>query len=393
MLGLKKFEQDLKKAYLEETSYSSIDLNYEDYQKLNEVLSPLLFKIINSYYFDKQYKNIELTKNENYEEKAFTYKIKDPDVEDKYSMFSSELDENWDYKKNNNSLKINLSEDIIFERLKKIDPIYEILLEKDPLKQRLNLIKKNNLKFEWIYVENNLFETLNRFHKISSFKDQNHIESSNLENNLNNDCDLQFISLSNNTKRYFLIAHNELEIAGIVSLPNKSYFKDTTFKDNIKVPSYISVSRSFRGNGLAIKMFEKVIEKAKNEDWVIVRSSPSEDGKNFLETKIDNIVLNNNDSLIVNSSLSNNFDMLKEYYKDINNLDQFKKINLTILNSFKEIEKINNEYKPLIDLESIFEKKLEIIKSRNSKEINLLNNLKINLDKNLSKKQKRKLNV
>ena len=393
MLGLKKFEQDLKKAYLEETSYSSKDLSYRDYQKLNEILSPLLFKIMNSYYFDKQYKNIELIKNENYEGKSSIYKIKDADVEDKYSMFSSQLNQDWDYKKNNNNLKINLVEDIIFKRLIKIDPIYEILLEKDPLKQRLNHINKNNLKFEWIYIENNLFETLNSFHKISSFREPNYMESSNLENNLNNDCDLQFISFGNNTKRHFLIAHNDLEIAGIVSLPNKSHFKDTPFKDNIKVPSYISVSRAFRGNGLAIKMFEKVIEKAKNEDWVIVRSSPSEDGRDYLETKIDNIVLNNNDSLIVNSNLSNNFDMLKDYYKDINNLEQFKKINFTILNSFKEIEKINNEYKPLIELESIFDKKIEIIKSRNSKEIDLLNNLKISLDKSVSKKLKRKLNV
>lgn len=377
-MNIKKFEHDLKKAYLDSVSNKVDDFNDEFYISLSKFLSPILLKVLNSYYFNHQYKKVELSNEEiyTYNQRVELPVFKDTENHYSYHMFKEYLDNDLPKGNFKHSNFENVTENTIMNQLKKDNSLYEILFEDDPLKQKINLLKKNDLKFEWIYVENNLYEKVSNLHKIAEIK--NNYSFDNLQNNLNEDNDLKFVNFDANKNRYFLIAYNDYEVAGIASLPNASHYKDLNIKDNIKTLSYLSVSKPFRGQALSVKMFDEILSKAEKDNWIILRSSPSDDGNKYLKSNIDKIVEKNSKSLIISYELLNNFYQLKDNLKEIHNKVELKELSAQLIEPFKMIKKnIDNHIIKAKD--KSFEDVMILIEERNKKNEKIMENLKSSL--------------
>lgn len=382
MLNFNRFEKDLKKAYLQAINNSVESFNNYGYQQLNDLLSPLLFEMINSYYFKDQYKECLMVKKD-----AETYSDMDLPIyvikeqENYYNGFALFYDGINQYTDKKSSLTINIPIvpiESIKEKLKEISPLYSIIFETDSLRRNLNLLNKNDLKFQWIYVTDDLDKQLKNIHKIEEDLDTKYLSTNKLKDNLNSNYGLEYVNFDSNRNRYFLVAHNEYEIAAIASVPNDSSYSEFKFKDNFKYLSYIAVSKAFRGNSLGATIFEKILEKADEENWIIIRSSPSQDGRKHLEKKIDKIAQDNNSVLIINHDVEHFFTQINQHFNEIKKIEDFKNKSKLCIPLVKNVTSIFSEYGN--HLEAIYSKegmdsddfqKINILTEKRTQEVNL----------------------
>lgn len=75
----------------------------------------------------------------------------------------------------------------------------------------------------------------------------------------------------------YFICHNDEKIKGIIMLDNSN---------NIYHLNYVNVSNGSRGEGLALKMYKKMMDYIVENDGILIRSQPSEMGAAFIENKI-----------------------------------------------------------------------------------------------------------
>lgn len=330
-----KFEEDIIRAY------QAVNGNFENisdslFYELNKKLTPFLNDLLNSYYFEDDFKA-----NSNLDDTNYTINYHE---NENCTPF---LD--LDYLKYDDKPKIDynieIDEDSLINALKQIDPLYELIYEDSPIKQKLNLINKKELEFKTIYVTHeNIREVFAELHNIGIYeknwnKHQTYQVTRTLQEDLSQLNKLDFINLEYNVNRTFIIAHNKHQIAGVSCIANYSMLdtideKKYFARKNMAYSSYVAVSSQFRGNGLAVELMKKTFEYAKENNKIIIRSKSTFDGKSFLEENVDKLMLKTKDTAIVNS-------------RDENLLNNFSKL-IRSIKSDKEYELFYNKIKPVM---------------------------------------------
>lgn len=332
-----KYQEDIIQAYKNihgKVNYKNI---FEDF---NEKLTPLIFEILKSYYFEDNFSPL-LTKGNSYSKIIFNGKM----------LFAPFINMST-YHQFTETKKLDIDIIDIKKELINVDPFYSIIFEEDPLKQKINLIKKYEINYSIIKVEENVYEKIKPFHKLSysanpfEVKENSYYNSYNLEEELKEVLKMPFINFEFNKNRHFVIAYNQNQIVGLTSLTKYSMLFDREEINNHYMHnkfiynSYMTVAKEFRGNNISIEMMKKSLEFAKENNLIFIRSQPTEDGRSYIEKKIDQIVKNDKKIVCINYDSNKIFSDLKTFIKSINNDNDYSKF----LTKFKPlINKINND--------------------------------------------------
>jgi predicted GNAT family acetyltransferase len=173
-------------------------------------------------------------------------------------------------------------------------PEFNILLENDPIKKVLNLKNKHNFEFKTINIDYSKQELCN-YLKFENY--------SYINNAMKNIYGMKYESQSKNEDYKLIIAHNDFEIAGNLAIADGSKYHK--FKSGMcAYVSHIEVADSFYGNGLGVKLMEKAIQYAEENKLILMRTSPSELGKQYIKDKITDIGIKK-DIALVSSNESN----------------------------------------------------------------------------------------
>lgn len=119
------------------------------------------------------------------------------------------------------------------------------------------------------------------------------------------------------SKKYMIVAHNDLEVIGVTQLNDLSSAKEKNEKDGnaYKMP-YIGIQQKYRGQGVASKMFEKVLEIVERDKKFLLRTSPSEMGGKFTQAKFTEMGKKLKNGILVNSDEGILYENFKEQVKD-----------------------------------------------------------------------------
>jgi len=232
-------------------------------------------------------------------------------------------------------------EDLMKSKLKEINSIYEVLFEENPVKRQLYLKEKEDLKIS-IIPDEKLNEFINNL-KIKSSTD-------NVHSFLKENYDLRYFSneeLKSKSNNYTVIAHNDFEIAGLVSVKESESMANSLNKYANKFMTAVSVmvAKSFRGQSLGVKMFEEVLKDADKNDYIVIRTGASENGRNYLR---DNITQKSKQYSNVPVIQSEVFDHLKYSLPSVFNNSDYStaKTKLkTVLNEVSEFQEALNKEK------------------------------------------------
>lgn len=329
-----QYQKDIFQAYInlnKSIEYKGISENF------NKQLSPLIVEILSSYYFEESFKP-ELLINEGHNEIKFNSKI----------MFTPFIDIIDFYKfKDKKSPEINIED--IKKSLINIDPFYSIIFETDKLKQQINLINKYEIQYSIVEVgENDIYKNIKPFHEKrineNSFYNKKNSQFI-LENELKKVFDIKFINFNNNKNRHFVIAHNHNQIVGLTSLTKYSKLfineENHFMKNKFIYNSYVSVAKQFRGHNIAIEMVKKAIEFIKENNFIFIRSSPTENGKDYIEEKINNLTVNDKDLICINNGSNKVLSDLQKVIHSIKNEKDYSKFT----NEFKSLtHKLNSHF-------------------------------------------------
>lgn len=342
-----KFQEDILRAYKNING----DIAYKNvFSDFNKEASPLLLEMLKSYYFENKF-NPKLNERNGQVSISFDEQVFRPFTE--FGLYHNF--------KETKELNININD--IKKELLNIDPIYSVIFEKDPLKQKANLLEKHEISYTIVKIEDDVYEGLKEFQNL--FKSENpfghndsYQKSHNLEKELKTTYDISLISFDYNTNRHFVVAHNKDQIVGLTSLTNYSMFfnedEDNHFmRHKFAYNSYVVVSSHFRGENIAVGMMKKAMDFAKENNLIFLRSSPTEDGKNYIEKKIDKIVENDQALVCINDSAKYVISSIKDiilsmsnevdYLKFMNKLRPLaKKLNHDFSERYENLDKIDD---------------------------------------------------
>lgn len=172
----------------------------------------------------------------------------------------------------------------VLDVLKEMKPCYAALLEENPLKRSLHQKMREEISFS--YVPEHEFKTFLSTH--SKLQD---IDTAQIIGALKNNNDLRFLSddmTSKDTRNFYIIAHNSYEIAGVTSVRESETLNNslTHHRDRFMTVSSVMVASNYRGRQLGVKMFEEVMKDAAEKDYIVIRTMPSENGRNYLKDNI-----------------------------------------------------------------------------------------------------------
>lgn len=353
-----KYQEDIINAC--KNLYGNLHFNgvLED---LNKNLSPLLIEILNSYYFENNYNANIYKKNDFYNIEFNDLNFKPFLMEYYDSIITNQI-----YK------KINFNLEEIKKELLNIDPFYKVLLEKDELKRNLNLINKNDISYSVVEVGEDVYSIINNYHKAyqykpSFFDSDSYLDISNKK--INFDCEIndiqeiEFFTNFYNKNRKFIIAHNNYQIVGLLSLTKYGmYFneneKDHFMKNKFIFNSYVSVSNYFKNKGIATELMCMSMEIAKKNNLIYVRSKSTNQGSMFIEKKIDKLMLEKNITH-VNSENLEYLGHISNIVKSIKTEDDYLKFIPKFRDLFNELNNLNFNLKAYLDNENSFEKRVE----------------------------------
>lgn len=313
-----KFEKDVINSILDSNFLKGYTLSLSNWSLVEEACIGLFNQFKNSYYFKDRYKE---------------YSFDDTFRENLYEVIEEKSVCNI-----NNDFNFNSFFSDLHHSLLKKDSMYPCYLETNPIRQKINLVDKFDLKYSWVSVKDeSLFNTLKNYQNIDAS-----LKFNDIKDFLNHEMGLSFIHDSQRN-REFLICHNQQEIAGIASLPSSSHFKNFENRDNIKAISYIAVNNSFRGHNIGLSLFKEIFQKAKEEQWILVRTSASEDGNTFLKSKIDHFLEKVEDSIVIDHDKIIVYkDLLSGLEKEQNKHLFYKKA-LALFPKFNMIEQSYND--------------------------------------------------
>ena len=356
---LVKYEEDIIKAY--RNLYGEFTVrNQELFSAFNSSFTPLIEEILNSYYFENDFNastkvlegfqagRLEITYHKNYTAVPFLG-----------------LDYRG-YEKMDHNLVVDF--DALKESLKKIDPFYELIFEKDTLKRKLNIIKKHDIEYKIVKVgERDIAKVFSEFHKISKYEknwNQQYAQyeyDDSMNDNLKYLNRMEFLNFDYMTNRLFVVAYNQNQIVGLASLTEYSMLdklnekKQYYAKKNIMYNSVVMVASQFRGQGIGLELLNKSFDYANDNNLIFIRSHPSRDGSKYLYKNANELALKKTDVCIINSPLEDVFCMFKNQLKNVNN-DKEYNIFLNVLKpAIKEITKIYDQYELLKNEHKDFE--------------------------------------
>lgn len=161
----------------------------------------------------------------------------------------------------------------------KEDPYYETIFESDEIKKIINLKNRHDFKISILDIKNNNNEEISKLSKISN--------DYSLKSDLSKLYGLKYFPLNRDNEFKSIVAHNDLEIAGVLSLcpPYENNIK----KDSCLYLSYVSVCQSFYGEKLGMKMVESALDYIEKNKFVLFRTSSSNDGEKYIKDKITQI--------------------------------------------------------------------------------------------------------
>lgn len=365
MSPLIKFEEDIIKAYqLVNGNFENI--NDSLFIELNKKLSPFLVEMMNSYYFEGDFKaNLD----EDQETSIINYHIDEictPFLDLNYLNYDDRPP--IDY-------HIQVDKEKLIEALKSIDPIYNLIYEDSAVKRKLNLVNKKELDFMIIKTTSeNIYETFAQLHTIGHYeknwnKHQKYQIERTLQDNLKELNKLSFVNFDSNINRTFIIAYNKNQVAGLSCIATYSRFddydkedKDQYFaRDKMAYSSYIAVASQFRGNGLGLELMKKTIEYAHKNKMVLIRSSSTSEGHSFMKENIDNIVLKTKDTAIVNASDEGFFGEFSKIIKNIKNEKEYDEFYEKLKPTMLKISEISINYDKMSEFyEDDYEQKMAL---------------------------------
>lgn len=98
-----------------------------------------------------------------------------------------------------------------------------------------------------------------------------------------------------------IISTNNFGITGILIYREQFYQAGDELKDKLTAISSIAIAKESRGQGLAVKLFEKAAETALENKQILFRTTPSQNGRSYLEKSIDKVIKDNNYYHIISS--------------------------------------------------------------------------------------------
>lgn len=324
--------KDIEEAF--ENTFNKKPSTKDDFN----IINISLYSILKSYYFQDNYKYLQIGFNNN-GETAISYadnnkfestkldgleplkyaknigkktlkelKPEDIDINHFPKRFSSQKD--FDNKSNLTTLKLNqlpLECKELLNQLKN-KKFYNALLEDSDIKKELVIklkeeylisvvpqfeiekfleskFKEQNLKINEIYDFLKLNYDFRFFAKELISKD---------ERSLLNSVDIDKYSFNkinkNLNNNFYIIAHTAYEIAGIAPVNKNINFANIVKSDDFFNVTSVMVASNARGKGLGVKMFQKAIEEAINRNIFLVRTQSTEQGQNYLKTNIDKLI-------------------------------------------------------------------------------------------------------
>lgn len=345
-----KFEEDIIKAY------QKINGKFENvtdslFTQLNKEFTPFLNEMINSYYFENDFKsNIEYNESD----EAFNICYHEDEIAQPFlNLGYLKYDD-----KPSIDYKIKVDSKKMIEVLKTIDPIYTLIYEESAVKRQLNLINKKELEFMTIKTTSeNIYEVFSQLHSIGHYeKNWNQHQKYQIESTLQNDLKrlnkLSFVNFDGNINRTFIIAYNKNQVAGLSCIATYSRFdefdketKDQYFaRSKMAYSSYIAVASQFRGNGLGVELMKKTIEYANEHKMILIRSSSTSEGHSYMKENIDNIVLKTKDTVIVNASDEGYFNEFSNIIRNIKNDKEYDDFYERIKPTMAKISEVSINY-------------------------------------------------
>ena len=367
MSPLVKFEEDIIRAY------QIINGNFENitdslFTELNKKLTPFLNELLNSYYFEGDFKATSdySERDENFVINYHEDETCHPFLELGYLKYDDKA--TIDY-------NIQVDSEKLIAALKEIDPVYSLIYEDSPIKRQLNLINKKELEFKTIKTTSeNIYEVFSQLHSIGHYeKNWNKHQKYQIESSLQDDLKilnkLSFVNFDGNINRTFIIAYNKNQVAGLSCIATYSRFdeydkedKDQYFaRPKMAYSSYIAVASQFRGNGLGVELMKKTIEYANKNKMVLLRSSSTNEGHSYMKENIDNIVLKTKDTVIVNATDEGFFNEFSTIIRNVKNEKEYDELYEKLKPAMAKISEISINYDQKSELYGDdYEKKMEL---------------------------------
>lgn len=246
------------------------------------------------------------------------------------------------------------------------DKKYSVLFEQSKIKQDIILKTKKDYTYT-VVPQNNIDEFLNESFKIQNLniddkykclKDNYDFRFLSKEYNSSKDNNNDKYTISKhkkNNRNYYVIAHNEYEIAGICPVNQNLNFKNLIKNEDFFNVTSVMVSSNARGQGIGVKLFEKAMEESAKRNIYLVRTSATEQGRNFLKNSIDKLSILNNIPVIDADYVNELYIPIRkifEHYKDkekakivvIDLLKEIKDYQLKTVQKKKESKSIDDIY-------------------------------------------------
>jgi len=351
---LVKFEEDIIAAFQE--SYGKVEkCNNDLLIHLNKQLTPLLIDILNSYYFENDFKASYHSK------KTYNGEFNQIIYHENYEAIPFIRLEYSEYYSNQEPIHYPpINTEIIKQNLKEIDPFYNLIFETDALKQKLNIIKKHDIEYTIVTAnEKDIFDKFSKLHKIGNYKKNwnqdfaNYEYIGSLEDNLKYLNQIEFVKFDHSTTRNYIVAHNHNQIVGISSMCNytmlNNIYEEKVYyaSKHITYNSYIAVASQFRGHGIALELLNKSIDYAKEKNMIMVRSSPTLQGKKYLYDNANELVKKRKDVCIINHCDEANFLRFKNNFKNINSVSEFNTFLKEFIPIIQKISAITQNYESM----------------------------------------------
>lgn len=165
-----------------------------------------------------------------------------------------------------------------------------------------------------------------------------------------------YSDLDNREDMTYFIAHNDFEIAGLLSIKHN--------RESCNVLSFVSVANSFREKGISKTLYKKLIEECEKEKKILVRSSPSKFTREnpHITESYNNLLLDSNILHVTSGYYSLIEEILSNYYNKIPYNELVKIAKKHCDKSLENDKKLSNTDNLMIaeELKSVLEKTIDM---------------------------------
>lgn len=181
-------------------------------------------------------------------------------------------------------------------------PKYKIIFEQSDEKKEINLKNKKTHKIEPYTFGEYAAEDLNKLSNINIEKYDECYYSIFKKLQKEGLAYIESLSSANSeSPNKAIISTNNFGITGILIYREQFYQAGDEFKDKLTSISSIAIAKESRGQGLAVKLFKKAAETALENKQILFRTTPSPNGRSYLEKSIDKVIKDNNYCHIISS--------------------------------------------------------------------------------------------